>query len=190
MNDQLKKDKHAAWKRGWRRANQDKVKATDRARYKANPEKSKARNKNWQDRNPGRIAQLAKEWRKENPERARELAAAWRENNREAYNAQKKVWRDNNPDKLAARQAKNRAQKLQATTWPEYDWIIQAFYTMAKQLTELTGMPHEVDHIIPLKGKYVCGLHVPANLNVVTKKANRKKRNLFANDNFEYALAA
>lgn len=54
---------------------------------------------------------------------------------------------------------------------------MHAFYAEAKRLTDETGIPHEVDHIIPLKGERVCGLHVENNLRVTTLAINRKKRN-------------
>jgi hypothetical protein len=50
-----------------------------------------------------------------------------------------------------------------------------AVYAEAKRLSEETGIPHEVDHIIPLRGKLVSGLHVIANLRVVTRSENRRK---------------
>lgn len=50
-------------------------------------------------------------------------------------------------------------------------------YEQAQQLTKSTGILHEVDHIIPLRGVNVCGLHVPWNLCVITKAHNAAKSN-------------
>jgi 5-methylcytosine-specific restriction endonuclease McrA len=51
------------------------------------------------------------------------------------------------------------------------------FYDVAKLRTKATGVTWEVDHVIPLRGKSVSGLHVPTNLQVILKSENRAKRN-------------
>jgi len=55
----------------------------------------------------------------------------------------------------------------------------EAIYDKARKLSEQTGINHEVDHIIPLKGELVCGLHVPENLQIITECENGKKFNYF-----------
>jgi 5-methylcytosine-specific restriction endonuclease McrA len=54
---------------------------------------------------------------------------------------------------------------------------IKEVFAEALQLTAKTGIPHEVDHIIPLKGKMVSGLHVQWNLRAITASDNRRKSN-------------
>ena len=62
---------------------------------------------------------------------------------------------------------------------------IKKVYQQAVALTESTGIRHEVDHIVPLTNKLVCGLHVEHNLRVVTFAENRTKSNKFdINDDY------
>lgn len=56
-----------------------------------------------------------------------------------------------------------------------------AIYAEAARLSN-GGLPHEVDHYFPLQGKTVSGLHVPANLRIVTRNQNRTKTNLHPDD--------
>ena len=82
-------------------------------------------------------------------------------------------WNTKNRDKKNAHTAKRRATKLNATpAWADHE-IINDFYLEARY----HGM--EVDHIIPLQHKMVCGLHVEHNLQLLTKEQNCSKGNSF-----------
>lgn len=84
-----------------------------------------------------------------------------------------KQWRDRNPgvcsDYVARRRARGDTKR-----------VAHGMYVIAKRLSACLGFPHEVDHIIPVKGRTVSGLHVIANLRVVPKVLNRRKSNHLA----------
>lgn len=65
--------------------------------------------------------------------------------------------------------------------WRNLDKI-NAFYKEAKRLTEETGIPHEVDHIVPVHSRHVCGLHNEFNLRVIPGTQNRRKGNTFTSE--------
>jgi 5-methylcytosine-specific restriction endonuclease McrA len=54
---------------------------------------------------------------------------------------------------------------------------ISAIYDECEKLTQQTGILHHVDHIIPLRGETVSGLHVHQNLRIISAVENRSKSN-------------
>jgi 5-methylcytosine-specific restriction endonuclease McrA len=111
-----------------------------------------------------------------------EYFAKYRESNREKAKIATRQWQLNNPAKVVAYTAKRRSLKLQQTPkWLTEEQIqeIEEFFVMAKELENIFPWKQEVDHIVPLKGKTVRGLHVPWNLQILSKKANIQKSNSF-----------
>lgn len=75
---------------------------------------------------------------------------------------------------------RHRAPKQQRLiAWADKDFI-KRIYVTCKKITKQTGIKHQVDHIIPIKGDNVCGLHVHNNLAIITAKMNLEKGNRFA----------
>lgn len=75
--------------------------------------------------------------------------------------------------------AKRRTTKLNRTPdWADME-AIRAVYARAQAISRETGIPHHVDHAIPLQGKLVSGLHVHNNLQILTGSENSKKHNHF-----------
>ena len=91
-------------------------------------------------------------------------------------------YRDRSPEQKGAHVARVIARQKrvkQATpSWTDNN-AIKEFYITAQRLSKETGISHEVDHIIPLQGKIVSGLHVPANLQILTEKENQRKNAKF-----------
>jgi len=127
-----------------------------------NKEKDKQIKADWQKRNPVKIAEKSARWRAANPEKAKEIVKRRYWNNRE------KIIRD-----VVERNAKYRTP-----LWADLNKIAE-IYSECRAVTANTGIQHHVDHIVPIKGKYVCGLHVETNLRVIDAVTNIRKFNHF-----------
>lgn len=115
-----------------------------------------------------------------NPEKVKGHKDAWVDRNRDKHYGNVSRWRRANPEKHRASQAKRRSSKLNATPqWLTEDQHkdIEAMYFLANRYTKLFGLEYHVDHIIPLQGKNICGLHVPWNLQLLEASMNLSKSN-------------
>lgn len=83
------------------------------------------------------------------------------------------------PEKSAAKTAKRRSIKKKSSPHWANQFFIDEAYHLASLRTKTLGFKWEVDHIIPLQGKNVCGLHVENNLQVIPKISNIRKGNKF-----------
>jgi hypothetical protein len=126
-----------------------------------------------------------KQYYLENKETIKAKVSDWNIRNKKLKAAYMKQWGCENRDTISANTAKRHARKLKATPpWltPEQLEQIKELYTCAQMFKLYTGEEYHVDHIVPLQGENVCGLHVPWNLQVIPAKENLSKSNKLQED--------
>ena len=123
-----------------------------------------------------------KKYRKENAHKLREYFQEYHLLNKELKVRRACEWQKQNSGKANANKKLNelkRAKRFPAWLTKEQLDEIAAIYKLAANKSKSEGIEYHVDHIIPLNGKLVSGLHIPSNLQIITKEENLTKQNKF-----------
>lgn len=132
---------------------------------------SRNRKKSWYYADPERAKADSRAWYENNKSRALAAVMIYRSTRKDWAKQYHKKWRDQNPAKMLAWCRKYQAAKLRAVPgWADHKKI-QSIYDDARA----QGL--EVDHIVPLRSKIVCGLHVEHNLQILPPAVNNSKGN-------------
>jgi len=133
-------------------------------------------------KNRDKLIAYKKAWVEANPNKVKMNSKKRYEEKKDEIKAYVAEYKKLNPAKANANKAKRKAAKTQRTP----NWLtdidferIETQYRLAGILTKLHNEPWHVDHVIPLQGKFVSGLHVPSNLQVLRGSENCSKQNNF-----------
>jgi hypothetical protein len=177
------RERENARSRAWKEENREGMNARRRTVYAANIKQERAyarsRKKTRYAKNPQKYRNLARLDRAKPgaKERANAISKLWAERNRDRVKATHQRWYQRNLEharlQLRIATAKRRRRYV---SWANVE-AIAVLYAEAALLTLTTGRNHEVDHIIPLKGRVVSGLHVENNLRIIERSENARKSN-------------
>tara|TARA_R110000822_G_scaffold182643_1_gene322201 strand:+ start:306 stop:698 length:393 start_codon:yes stop_codon:yes gene_type:complete len=118
-----------------------------------------------------------KAWVISNKKAVARNSKTYADKNRKIVNARIKDWKSRNAEKVRMQTATRRAKRKHAQPkWVNSSELL-LIYAQAKRVSDMIGYEYHVDHIIPLQGKMVCGLHVPWNLQIIPAWQNLQKQN-------------
>jgi hypothetical protein len=160
-----RKDAKRDYDRAYRATNKERIVAAKAAHVLANPEADAARKARYRETHRAKL-------RIDNIAYNRANAV-----DRAAYLKQYQL---DNRSKVRYWAMKRHTAKLQRVpAWLTADdhWMIEQAYELAVLRTSMFGVPWHVDHVLPLQGKTVSGLHVPTNLQVILGVENARKGN-------------
>lgn len=172
--------KRKAYLEAYRAANRERLAAEDRARYAANRDAALATRQKYRDSHKAEIAELKRAYRERNREALQAQDREYYYANRERITTQRQGYRVAHAASVAANNRARQASKVQRTpAWVTADdlWMMRQAYELARLRTKMFGFAWHVDHIYPLRGATVSGLHVPTNLQVIPATDNCRKSN-------------
>lgn len=162
--------------------NKDKCKFRDSEYYLKNKEIYNLRSKAYYEEHKERLTILQNEYNEDRKDFLKNYRKRYYDDSKftPEYRQRYREYYENNKAAFMDRAAKRRAAKLKALPkWLTKEQLaeIKELYEIARMFRLYTGEDYHVDHIVPLQGENVCGLHVPWNLQVIPAKENLSKSN-------------
>lgn len=167
------RDKHVTYMKSYYRLHKPKLNQQSRQYYQTHQEALRASQQSRYKKLRDYYLKYNQQYYQKNVEYFRRHQQKFYQENIDYY---VEYWQTN-AAKYNSNSAKRRAALKQAIPrWADLD-AIQMMYQECKLLCDSTGIPHEVDHIVPLQSDVVCGLHCVDNLQILSRFENRRKSN-------------
>jgi hypothetical protein len=157
-----------AQQKSYREKNKEKIKAKQKAYREKTRGAKRAADKEYYENNSERLRARAKDYYETHREKALQQQKLWQQENRETVRAKQRRWDKKNLAKCRAKLAARRASKIHRTpSWASRENIARIYASCPKG--------YHVDHVVPLRGRLVSGLHVEGNLQVLPGEENSSK---------------
>ena len=163
----------------YRERNRDYLNSYDKKRRAENGEQKRAFDKAYYSRTKEVQKTKRADYWKANAGRKRDYDIAYRAAHQEDLKRRRLNYYEKNKAAFVARTVKRNAQQHKAMPKWANEFFIEEAYRLAELRSKVTGIRWSVDHIVPLMGKTVCGLHTHDNLRVIPHKQNLSKGNRY-----------
>lgn len=176
------REKTNLYKKKWRESNKE----YSYAYYQENKDRLDSYKKTWVKENKNLNSSYHKKWKENNKnyvdKNKKESDKKYYSKNTEKIKKRSTEWNKLHPEVTLHYCRLRQSAKMQRTpSWADLKKI-KEIYKQSKELSKSTGLTYHVDHIIPLQGKNVSGLHVETNLQILLAKDNHAKSNKFCYD--------
>lgn len=144
-------------------ANRERILARKQEGYAAVADKKREYQREYTDKNRLKLQEKSKQYHVTNPDYYKQFRVRF-------------------PDKVNGKEVRRKTAKMQRSPkWLTADdhWMMEQAYELAALRTKMFGFQWHVDHILPLQGVLVSGLHTPNNLQVIPGYDNLRKSNRF-----------
>jgi len=193
MRDRICKPCKNEYKKLHYRKNKERYKHLHKKYQEEHKDTIQLYHKNWKLENKDRVLENRDKYNKQNAKRLCEKSKEWLRNNKDKRAKISRKYTQANKDKINASKRVRRKKspfKEVRTDWridktlPHVQYFMKDTLALKRKIKELnygkSATDHfTLDHIIPLKHPQVCGLNIPCNYQILTRKQNSFKNNSF-----------